>query len=67
MTPKNNSDVERLLAETQELVTRLLRENRRLKSENERLAAELGRVSNAWVLIKKLAKQAPRARHGLGR
>ncbi|TMC12341.1 MAG: hypothetical protein E6J29_09000 [Chloroflexi bacterium] len=62
MGPKNNSSVERLLAETQDLVTRLLRENRALKVKNAKLGAELARVSKGWEQIKALAKQAPRAR-----
>lgn len=60
MAPKNNSSVERLLVETQDLVTRLLRENRALKLQNSKLSAELGRVSKGWEQIKALARQAPR-------
>jgi hypothetical protein len=61
MAPKNNSNVEQLLAETQDLVTRLLRENRALKARNLKLSSELQRVSKGWEQIKKLARQAPRA------
>jgi len=60
MGPKNNSSVERLLTETQDLVTRLLRENRALKVQNSKLSAELTRVSKGWEQIKALARQAPR-------
>jgi len=60
MAPKNNSSVERLLAETQDLVTRLLRENRALKARNQKLRSELERVSKGWGQIKALARKAPR-------
>jgi len=62
MGRKNNSPVEQLLAETQDLVTRLLRENRALKAQNSKLSAELARISKGWDQIKALARQAPRAR-----
>jgi hypothetical protein len=62
MGPKNTSSVERLLVETQESVTRLLRANRVLKAQNAKLRAELARVSKGWEQIKALARQAPRAR-----
>ena len=54
------SPIDELLADTQRLVTRLLRENQVLKTQNERLAGELDRVSKGWDQIKALARQAPR-------
>ena len=54
--------VEQVLAETQRLVTRLVAENRTLKTRNTRLAAELARISKGWEQIRALAKQAPRKR-----
>ena len=49
-----------LLSETQKLVDQLVRENRLLKANNERLNRELERVSAGWQLIRNLARQAPR-------
>ncbi len=57
-TAKSPLDV--LLADTQQLVTRLLRENQVLKTRNKRLVIELQRVSKGWEQIKALARQAPR-------
>ena len=54
------SPIDELLADTQRLVTRLLRENQVLKTQNKRLAGELDRVSKGWDQIKALARQAPR-------
>lgn len=54
--------VDDLLADTGRLVTRLLAENRLLKARNQKLTAELERVSKGWELIKKLARSAPRRR-----
>ena len=52
--------VPEILADTQRMVTRLVTENRALKSQNKKLTAELTRVSKGWELIKTLARQAPR-------
>jgi cell division protein FtsB len=49
-----------IVADTQQLVNKLLRENRTLKAQNQRLAKELDRVSAGWDEIKKLARSAPR-------
>jgi hypothetical protein len=54
------SPLDELLADTQLLVARLLRENQLLKTQNRRLAGELDRVSKGWEQIKALARQAPR-------
>lgn len=54
------SPLDALLADTQQLVGRLLRENRSLKTQNLRLGKELERVSKGWDQIKDLARQAPR-------
>ena len=54
------SPLDVLLADTQQLVARLLRENRALKTRNQRLTTELDRVSRGWDKIKELARQAPR-------
>jgi hypothetical protein len=56
----NKSPLDQLLADTQLLVARLLRENKALKGRNKRLGAELDRVSKGWEQIKALARQAPR-------
>lgn len=42
--PKSDG-ITRLLSDTQDMVTRLLQENRFLKAQNKRLADELERVS----------------------
>jgi hypothetical protein len=54
------SPLDTLLADTQSLVARLLRENQLLKTQNKRLSGELDRVSKGWEQIKALARQAPR-------
>jgi hypothetical protein len=54
------SPLDALLADTQQLVARLLRENRILKTQNRRLGSELERVSKGWEQIKALARRAPR-------
>ena len=59
-----NSPLDELLADTQRLVTRLLRENKLLKTQNKRLAVDLARVSKGWEQIKALARQAPRKPRG---
>ena len=61
---KSQNGVGKLLADTQEMVGKLVRENRALKARNERLMKELDRVSAGWDEIKKLARQAPRRRRG---
>jgi hypothetical protein len=58
--PTAKSPLDELLADTQRLVTRLLRENQVLKTQNKRLRGELDRVSRGWEQIKTLARQAPR-------
>jgi cell division protein FtsB len=52
----------RLLAETQALVSALLKENRSLKAENKRLAAEVDRLGKGWEELRRLARAAPRAK-----
>jgi hypothetical protein len=54
------SPIDQLLADTEQLVARLLRENRSLKLRNGKLTSELERVSKGWEQIKALARQAPR-------
>ena len=58
------SSLDELLADTQRLVARLLRENQLLKTRNKRLAGDLARVSKGWDQIKALARQAPRKPRG---
>ncbi|HEX6487303.1 MAG TPA: hypothetical protein VF137_00315 [Candidatus Dormibacteraeota bacterium] len=52
----------RLLGETTEVVSKLLRENRTLKAQNKRLEAELDRISKGWDDLRRLARSAPRSR-----
>jgi hypothetical protein len=54
--------VSRLLSDTSDVVTRLLKENRSLKAQNKRLESELDRVSKGWDDIRRLARLAPRTR-----
>ena len=51
----------KLLSETQDVVARLLDENRLLKAQNKRLADELERVSKGLEAVSRLARPAPRA------
>lgn len=44
------------------MVDRLLAENRRLRSHNLRLDAEVKRLSQGWEEIKRLARGAPKRR-----
>ena len=63
--PRRNavgSSLEQLAAETSVLVSRLLREHRTLRAENEALRREVERLSSGWDEIKKLARLAPRKR-----
>jgi hypothetical protein len=50
----------RLLSETQDVVARLLDENRLLKAQNRRLADELERVSKDLDQVQRLARSGPR-------
>ena len=54
--------LQKLLGETQEMVSQLVRENRALKTRNQRLTRELERVSKGWEEIKKITRSAPRTR-----
>jgi cell division protein FtsB len=56
------SQLEQLASETSVLVTRLLREHRLLRAENESLKREVERLSSGWEEVKKLARLAPRKR-----
>jgi hypothetical protein len=58
------SSLEELASETSELVSRLLREHRVLKAENELLRREVERLSAGWEEVRKLARVAPRRRRG---
>jgi cell division septum initiation protein DivIVA len=59
---KPTNGVAKLLADTQESIGKLLKENRALRQQNARLLKELDRVNEGWEEIKKLARSAPRAR-----
>ena len=50
------------MADTSDLVGKLVKENRALKQQNKRLAKDLDRVTRGWDEIKKLARSAPRRR-----
>ncbi|HEX6349589.1 MAG TPA: hypothetical protein VF160_09395 [Candidatus Dormibacteraeota bacterium] len=58
----SSDSLSRLLAETQDLVAKLVRENRSLKAQNQRLAKRADRLADGWEQIKKLARTAPRGR-----
>ena len=59
---KPTNGVAKLLADTQDLVGKLLKENRALKQQNARLAKDLDRVTKGWDQLKKIARSAPRRR-----
>ena len=56
------SSLEQLATETSELVSRLVRENRVLRAENEALKREVERLSSAWEEIRRLAPRRRRVR-----
>ena len=58
----SNDSLSRLLAETQELVAKLVQENRALKAQNQRLAKRADQLAEGWEQVKKLARSAPRGR-----
>jgi len=60
--PAAPPSADQILKETQELVSRLVRENRTLKARNLKLGAELDRLTRGWETIKRLAREAPRLR-----
>ena len=60
--PAGPQGLDKLVSETQELVSKLVMENKALKTRNQRLMKELDRVSKGWDEIKKIARSAPRAR-----
>jgi cell division protein FtsB len=51
-----------LVTDAQELVGKLVAENRSLRAQNKRLTREVDRLSEGWEQVKKLARQAPRSR-----
>ena len=59
---KPTNGVAKLLADTQDLVGKLLKENRALKQQNARLTKDLDRVTKGWDELKKIARSAPRRR-----
>jgi cell division protein FtsB len=44
------------------MVGRLVKENRTLRAQNQRLAREADKLADGWEQIKKLARAAPRGR-----
>lgn len=56
----------KLLRETQDMVGRLVQENRSLRAQNVKLARQADQLAAAWDQIKKLARSAPRVK-GRGR
>ena len=52
----------KLLADTEELVGRLVAENRLLRARNARLEKEVARLSEGWDQIKRLVRGAPAPR-----
>jgi predicted RNase H-like nuclease (RuvC/YqgF family) len=56
------NSLDELASETSELVTRLLREHRVLRAENELLKREVERLSSGWDEVRRLARLAPRRR-----
>ena len=52
----------RLVSETQDMVARLLAENRLLKAQNKRLTDDLERISRGWEEVRRLASGTARGR-----
>jgi cell division protein FtsB len=59
-SPKDS--LSKLLAETQDLVGKLVQENRSLRAQNQRLSRQADRLAAGWDQIKKLARSAPRGK-----
>ena len=51
-----------LLAETRDIVDRLVAELRSLRAENRRLSSEVERLTAGWDQVRRLARIAPRKR-----
>lgn len=62
----SNDTVSKLLRETQDMVGKLVQENRSLRAQNLKLSRQADQLAAGWDQIKKLARSAPRAR-GRGR
>jgi cell division protein FtsB len=62
----SNDSLSRLMRETQDMVGKLVRENRLLRAQNLRLSRQADQLADGWDQIKKLARSAPRAK-GRGR
>ena len=61
--PRSPRDsVSKLLAETQDLVGKLVQENRVLRAQNQRLSKQADQLATGWDQIKKLARSAPRGK-----
>jgi predicted RNase H-like nuclease (RuvC/YqgF family) len=63
----DNGSLDQLLAQTQEMVARLVREHRSLKAQNARLAKEVERLSRGWDDIRRVARSVPRRRRPASR
>lgn len=59
---RERSGVEQLMVDTSDLVARLVKENQALRTQNQRLAKELARLSKGWEELRKLARSAPKSR-----
>jgi cell division protein FtsB len=57
-----NDSLSRVLQETQEMVGRLVQENRTLRAQNQRLARQADKMADGWEQIKKLVRSAPKGR-----
>ncbi len=59
---KRPDQLSQLVADAEELVGKLVEENRALRANNAKLAREVDRLSQGWEQIKKLARDAPNTR-----
>ena len=64
---RNDGSLDQLVAQTSELIGRLLREHRSLQAQNERLTKEVQRLSQGWEDIRRLARVSPRRRRSMAR
>ena len=54
--------LQRLVTETDDLVARLIGENRALRAQNVRLTRQVEQLSQGWDTLRRLVRVAPRNR-----
>jgi cell division septum initiation protein DivIVA len=64
---RNDGSLDQLVAQTSDMIGKLLREHRALQAQNERLTKEVQRLSQGWEDIRRLARVSPRRRRSPAR